>query len=237
MRRYFNFFLGFFLCIVLAGWFLVPHLSVWAQTNNVATDTFGLEPIAQSTVLADTDIRIVIAQIINAALVFLGVIAVLIVLYGGYLYLTSNGDEEQINQAKKLLVNGVIGLLIILSAFSISYYVLRQLSGATGTGSVPLPNRCESLRIANDPAYATECGRNSFNCSANPTWCCALEHFVVRSITPLTENTNINDVHPRVLLSSGTAMTLAMCCVFIVILLAQILQISLHFLLLIATVL
>lgn len=192
------------MCLTLGGAMLLAwQAPVFAQ-NTTATDTFGLQPIAQVTVLGANDIRVTVARIINAALAFLGVVAVVIVLYGGYLFLTSAGNEEQISQAKKLLVNGVIGLVIILSAFSISYFILRQLSDATGSGSVPLSSRCESLRIANDPAYMQQCGRDSLNCSVNPAWCCALNHFVVRSITPLTEAANINDVHPRVLLSQGT---------------------------------
>ncbi|MDO8425523.1 MAG: pilin, partial [bacterium] len=54
--------------------------------------------------------------------------------YGGFLWMTANGAEEKITKAKKILINGAIGLLIVLSAFSIAQFVLSRLLGAIGDG-------------------------------------------------------------------------------------------------------
>lgn len=81
------------------------------------------------------DIRIIIAQIIRIALGFLGIIAVGLIIYAGWLWLTSAGNEEKIERAKKILQNAVIGLIIILSAFAIASFILSRLIGAaTGGG-------------------------------------------------------------------------------------------------------
>lgn len=91
----------------------------------------GLE-YAKATGLGTQDIRVTIANIINAALGFLGILAVLIILYGGWIWMTSGGEPEKINTAKKILINGAIGLLIILMAYAIASFILNLLLEATG---------------------------------------------------------------------------------------------------------
>ncbi len=117
----------------LYGGFLVALLfvgdSVLAQT---ATDTFGLEQVRQGTGLGSGDIRTIIANIIRVALTLLGIIALAIFLYGGYLYMTAAGSEDKVSQARKLMINGVIGIAIILSAYAITSFIISRLSSATG---------------------------------------------------------------------------------------------------------
>jgi hypothetical protein len=85
--------------------------------------------------LVDGDPRVIAARIIRVVLGFLGVIALGIVLYGGFVWMTSAGNEEKIATAKKILTNGLIGLVIILMSFGITQYVLNTLMGAlTGAG-------------------------------------------------------------------------------------------------------
>lgn len=80
--------------------------------------------------LSSTDPRTVIGRIINMALGFLGVIAVGIVLMGGFKWMTAGGNEEKTGEAKKLLGAGVIGLVIILSAWAIATFIINSLNTA-----------------------------------------------------------------------------------------------------------
>ncbi len=80
--------------------------------------------------LSNTDPRTVIGRIINMALGFLGVIAVGIVLMGGFKWMTAGGNEEKTGEAKKLLGAGVIGLVIILSAWAVATFVINSLNTA-----------------------------------------------------------------------------------------------------------
>jgi hypothetical protein len=59
------------------------------------------------------------------------IIAVVIVLIGGFKYMTSGGSEEKTTEARKLIVSGIIGLAIILSAWAITSFVVSRLVGAT----------------------------------------------------------------------------------------------------------
>lgn len=77
-----------------------------------------------------------IAQIINVALGLLGIVAVVIILIGGFRWMTAAGREDQIDSAKKTIFAGIIGLAIILSAWAIATFVITSLSSATGSGNV-----------------------------------------------------------------------------------------------------
>lgn len=93
----------------------------------------------EGTGLSNTqDIRIIIAKIIRVIIGFLGVIAVGLIIYAGWLWMTSEGNEEKVEQAKKVLTNAVIGLIIILSAFAIVSFILNKLLGASD-GNVTAP--------------------------------------------------------------------------------------------------
>lgn len=65
--------------------------------------------------------------IINWGLGILALIAVVIILWGGITWMTSGGQEEKIEQAKKIIRNGVIGLVIILASWGIAYYLINRL--------------------------------------------------------------------------------------------------------------
>ncbi len=104
----------------------------FAFSAGAQTDFTGLSTLGQSGLSAQ-DPRVTIANIIRIALGFLGIIAVVIILYAGFLYLTSGGSEEKVSTAKNLLRNGIIGLVIVLSAFGIASFVISRLSSATNT--------------------------------------------------------------------------------------------------------
>lgn len=90
---------------------------------------------AEQTGLPTTDLRVIIANIIRVALGLLGTIAVVIVLYGGWLWMSAGGNEEQIEKAKKTLLNGVVGLIIILSAYGIVLFVMKMFGIGEGGGA------------------------------------------------------------------------------------------------------
>lgn len=62
------------------------------------------------------------------ALVLSGMIFVSLIVYAGYIWLTAAGLEEPINKAKSIITNAVVGLVIILSAYVISYAIIKAAS-------------------------------------------------------------------------------------------------------------
>ncbi|MFH0854029.1 MAG: hypothetical protein V1891_00850 [bacterium] len=73
----------------------------------------------------------IVAEIIKYALSFLGIIFLVLILYGGFLWMTAGGNDDKVAQSKTIIINGVIGLIIILSAYAITYFVLENIIKAT----------------------------------------------------------------------------------------------------------
>lgn len=74
-----------------------------------------------------------IQTIVNYALSFLGLIAVVIVVYGGVMYVLSRGDEDMASTGKKAISYAAIGILIILGSFAMVNTLLRA-GGGDGSG-------------------------------------------------------------------------------------------------------
>ncbi|MBU1018899.1 MAG: pilin [Patescibacteria group bacterium] len=72
--------------------------------------------------------------IINFFLYFLGFIATAMIIYGGVLYVTSGGQDEQTGKAKKILIYAIVGIVIILLSFAIVNTVI--LGAGTGDEAV-----------------------------------------------------------------------------------------------------
>lgn len=82
--------------------------------------------------LGTADIRVTVASIINVFMGLLGIVAVVIVLYGGFTWMTAGGNEDKVTEARQRIVAGIIGLAIILSAYAIARFVISSLITATG---------------------------------------------------------------------------------------------------------
>jgi len=80
---------------------------------------------------ADTDIRETIALIIRYLLGFLGIVFTVLIIYGGFLWMTAAGNDQQIDKARKILTQAAIGLLIVILAYALSTWVFRVILRAT----------------------------------------------------------------------------------------------------------
>ena len=94
------------------------------------TPDLGLT-FAAATKLGTTDVRTTVSKIINVFLGLLGIVAVVIVLMGGFTWMTAGGNEEKVTKAKDMIIAGVIGLAIILAAYAIAGFAINSLVNAT----------------------------------------------------------------------------------------------------------
>jgi len=72
----------------------------------------------------------VAVNIIHIVLGFLGLLAVIMILIGGFKWMTAGGNEDQVGEAKKIIIAAVIGLLIIIASWAITNFVITQFLGA-----------------------------------------------------------------------------------------------------------
>jgi TRAP-type C4-dicarboxylate transport system permease small subunit len=122
--------------IVMAGMLLgvlavvVPSYAAPIPTGKLGGSELGLS-YGADTGLASTDVRTTVSRIIRVAMGLLGIVAVGIILIGGFKWMTAGGNDDQVGEAKKWIFSGVIGLAIILSAYALASFIISQLYTAT----------------------------------------------------------------------------------------------------------
>ncbi len=116
---------------------MVGALSVMAFLPAIANAGGILNPgdnpslIGQAT-NNQSSLRGLILTVINYFLGFLGLLAVIMVIYGGVTYIIAAGADEAIGNAKKIIMYSVIGLIIVLLSFAIVNTVLGAGTGVEG---------------------------------------------------------------------------------------------------------
>src|SRR3989338_3951565 len=114
----------FLISLLALNLLLVPAASVYAQTDlsqDIAQKS-GYETSGITTAtLSET-----VGRIIKIVLGFLGIIFLTLTVYAGVLWLTSAGNEEKVTKATGILKTSVVGLIIIIAAYSITYFVVAN---------------------------------------------------------------------------------------------------------------
>ncbi|MFA6503783.1 MAG: pilin [Patescibacteria group bacterium] len=110
---------------------MVLPMAALAQQGTLNSNDLGVGNIAGTIKLGGNDVQTTAANIINVALGFLGIIAVIIVLVGGCKYMIAGGDETKTKDARGWIISGIIGLAIILAGWAITSFVIGQLIEAT----------------------------------------------------------------------------------------------------------
>ena len=97
------------------------------QVDNTGDEVFGQGAQNQG------NLPLLVGQFIRVALSFIGLILLGLFLYAGFLWMTAGGNEDRVKDAKQILQNAIIGLILTLSAFAISEFVLAAIN-STGIG-------------------------------------------------------------------------------------------------------
>lgn len=112
----------------LVAFLLASPLTVFGQFTD------GLNDVAEGTgggYNTTSSLTGTIGLLIQAFLGILGVIFLGLTLYAGFLWMTAAGEDKKVKEAKETLVRAVIGMVIVLAAYSITTFVLGYVAGAT----------------------------------------------------------------------------------------------------------
>lgn len=86
----------------------------------------------------NTDIPTLIGTVLNSTLSLVGVIFLVLIVWGGFLWMTARGNDQQVEKSKQLIIAAVIGLVIIAGGYVITNFVLGEiLRATTGAESTP----------------------------------------------------------------------------------------------------
>ena len=71
----------------------------------------------------------IIGAVLTMALGLMGVIFLVLAVYSGYNWMMARGNEEMVEKSKKTLTNAIIGIVVVLSAYLISRFVVEVIGG------------------------------------------------------------------------------------------------------------
>jgi threonine/homoserine/homoserine lactone efflux protein len=130
MKKFFVPALGLLAVIGLAGLGFSPEtLAQPVSSSGLINSSDNPANISAATSFGGS-FRDALRTIVNYFLFFLGIIATVMVIYGGFLYVTSAGEESQTEKGKNILIYAAIGIIIILVSFAI---VNALISAGAGT--------------------------------------------------------------------------------------------------------
>jgi len=177
---------------VVAGIFVFLFLffnsvPVLAQTLDQGLGEFGV-----TAGYGQESLPQIVGRIVKIALSLLGLIAVIIIIIGGIVWMTSGGAAEKVEKARKIIVSGIIGFLIVVSAYAIVSFIISKLGGVTDiiVGDAPhcTPGFC--------CASGWRCDLNG-DCQVPDTLCASnFDQFKIEKIVTSHEGENDNqNVH------------------------------------------
>lgn len=71
-------------------------------------------------------------EIIQVLLSFLGIGALGLMVYAGFRWMTSAGNDDAVTDAKKTMRNAVIGFIIIISSYALTTFIARRIQREAG---------------------------------------------------------------------------------------------------------
>lgn len=102
-----------------------------ADDLQITTDNSGANCVLDNPSAGACDFNCVLRKVVNIISVIVGVIAVIMIIYGGFRYVTSGGKQESVTTAKNTLLYAIIGLVIVALAQVIVRFVLQQSTTAS----------------------------------------------------------------------------------------------------------
>ncbi len=99
--------------------------------SHATTTSFSIEQIGSSIGLGNADLKTTVINIIRWVLGIMTLIAVALIIYAGFVWLTAAGNEDNVDKAKKIISAAVIGLIVILLAWAIVIFVANTTANVT----------------------------------------------------------------------------------------------------------
>lgn len=114
-----------------AGSIAALMMPIMAHAQADEATSFSIESIGTQIGLGEADLKQTVLNIVQLVLGLMTLIAVVLVIYGGFVWLTSAGNEESVEKAKRIISAAVVGLIIILLAWAVVIFVARTTANVT----------------------------------------------------------------------------------------------------------
>ena len=121
----------FTILFILSALFVMAPLAQASSLGDLVNEEFDIVQEGVTGSSTSQDLNLTIADIIQTILGFLGILFVVLILWSGFQWMTAGGNTETIPKARQSIINAVIGLVIILAAYSITYFIITEVYDAT----------------------------------------------------------------------------------------------------------
>ena len=118
------------LSVLFMALVILPAIQVGAQGTD---DPLNIKNVDVGLTANDTSPVTLVTDLVKIVLGLMGLVAVIIVLYAGFIWMTAQGDEDKVKKAKDMLKNGVIGLIIIVLAYTLASWASEFAVSLTGS--------------------------------------------------------------------------------------------------------
>lgn len=114
----------FFSSLTLLFFFYV--IPVQAALETIIDDASSLlgKAVQPTGLAGKSDVKALVGGLIQAALTLVGIIFFILMVYGGFVWMTARGNEENIEKARKMIIAAVIGIAIIVGAYAITSFIV-----------------------------------------------------------------------------------------------------------------
>lgn len=126
-----------FIAFIFASTFLIAEAATTVKPYNF-NDNSGIKELGATTQLSNggvTSPETYIGGFLTLLFSFLGIIFFILTIYAGINWMTAQGDTSQVTKAKETLIRAIVGLVIALAAYGITYFVMNMFN-PTRTGGV-----------------------------------------------------------------------------------------------------
>jgi len=114
-----------------AGKISLATLAAGATATVALAQTFDTGQVRAIPMLGGKSLSDIITTVVNFALVIVGVVAVIYLVWGGVTYVTAGGDAEKAGKGRTTITNAIIGIVIIIAALAIYNAVIKLNINAT----------------------------------------------------------------------------------------------------------
>jgi len=115
--------------LIICLYTIIPIPLICHADNEEAQRLFfsGVNMIENEMGARDNDLLSQIRLIVNIVYGLIGVIFFILIIYGGILWMTAGGKDEQVKKAQNIIQRVTIGLFIVVLAYAITYFILKRI--------------------------------------------------------------------------------------------------------------
>ena len=107
--------------------FIMSLVPVLTHAQGIKNAGGNLTTVAEKGAgITETNLGNVVGTVINAALSLIGLIFLVLMVYAGFMWMTAQGDESKVDKSKDIIRASIIGLVITISAYAITFFVTNK---------------------------------------------------------------------------------------------------------------